>query len=190
MSNIINVIQSCIDPTFQLMREQECWVVCEENPGATNKKLLVNGNGIYGFSLDSNSISKPVWKFLKSSALPGVCSVCDGIFVTSHKDVDYFIVIDLKSYNSNGAAKQVVTGIHFCKWLYSVLNLHGHLSRKVDYIGVISKLSRRQQSAKKTTVRSQLPPPDICYNYPVFTLENYNRLSLAHICDFIYNMKK
>ncbi|HBC1757444.1 TPA: hypothetical protein IB181_000023 [Escherichia coli] len=190
MSNIISVIQNCIDPAFQLTREQACWVIFEDNPSSANKKLLVNGNGVYGFSLDSTSVSKPVWKFLKSSTLTGLSSVCDGIFVTSYRDMDYFIVIDLKSYNSNRAAKQIVTGIHFCKWLYSVLKLHGHLSRKVGYIGVISKLSRRMQSNKRTTVRSPLPEPEVFYDYPVFTLENYSRLTLTGVCEVIYNMKK
>lgn len=63
MSNIISVIQNCIDPAFQLTREQACWVIFEDNPSSANKKLLVNGNGVYGFSLDSTSVSKPVWKF-------------------------------------------------------------------------------------------------------------------------------
>ena len=183
MSSITNVIQECIHPDFMLQREKESWVVREDNPGAANKKLLVNGNGIYGFSLDTTRVPKPVWKFLQSSSLSGVCSVCDGIFVTSHKEFDYFIVIDLKSFAGNGAVKQVITGIYLCNWIYSVLKLHGHLSKNVKFIGVISKLSRRNQSAKKSSTRSPLPAPEIHHGYPVFKLENYTRLSLKQVVE-------
>lgn len=188
MTSIVNVVQGCIEPAFQLNREQECWAVVEDNPGATNKKLLVNGSGIYGFSLDSPNISKPVWKFLKPSSLSGMCSVCDGVFVTSYKSYDYFVVIDLKSFAATGAVKQVITGIHLCEWIYSVLKLHGHLTRQVKYVGVISKLSRRRQSYKRGSVRSQLPQPDVSHGFPVFTLENETRLSLTDICKYVHNM--
>ncbi|MEW5559639.1 hypothetical protein AB1287_05225 [Enterobacter asburiae] len=182
MSNITSIIQGCIEPAFELPREQECWVIKEDNPGAANKKLLVNGNGIYGFSLDCSSVPKPVWKFLKPSALSGMSSVCDGIFVTTYNSIDYFIVIDLKSTKASGATKQVVTGIHLCQWIYSVLNLHGHLQRSVKFIGVISKLSKRTQASKRTTARAPLPDPDIHYSYPIYRLNDYNRISLTEIC--------
>lgn len=188
MSSIVNVMQGCIEPAFQLKREQECWAVVEENPGAANKKLLVNGSGIYGFSLDSPGIPKPVWKFLKASSLEGVCSVCDGVFVTSYKGSDYFVVIDLKSYAATGAVKQVVTGIHLCQWFSSVLKLHGHLNRQVKYVGVISKLSRRRQSYKRNTVRNPLPAPVIQHGFPVFTIENETRLSLTRVCQIVHGL--
>ncbi|MCI0302362.1 hypothetical protein [Cronobacter sakazakii] len=188
MNSIVNVMQGCIEPAFQLKREQECWAVVEENPGAANKKLLVNGSGIYGFSLDSPGVPKPVWKFLKPSSLEGICSVCDGVFVTTYKDVDYFVVIDLKSYAATGAVKQVITGIHLCQWFYSVLRLHGHLTKKVGYVGVISKLSRRRQPYKRCTVRNPLPDPDTQNGFPIFTIENENRLSLTKVCEVVHNL--
>ena len=182
MATIINIFQRCIEPAYVLKRENAFWVIEESNQNTRNPKLLVNGSGIFGFSLDAKTMPAPAWKFIQSSTLPGLCSVCDGIFVTSMDSIDYFIAIDLKSTNTNGATKQLATSLHLCNWFYKVLNLHGHLIKDVKFAGVISKINIRRQPTKKTSVRKTIPNPTFHYDYPIFTLENFDKISLTDIC--------
>ncbi|WP_071813662.1 MULTISPECIES: hypothetical protein [Pantoea] len=182
MAEITSVFQSSIESSYVLTRQAAFWVVEETNPNSKNTKLLVNGSGIFGFSLDSNLVPKPAWKFIKSNAVKGLSSVCDGIFVTSHDQRDYFIVIDLKSTKSTGISKQLLTSIHLCKWLHNVLSLHGHLNKETRFAGVVSKISNRTQAAKIGSVRKPIPEPIIHQGFPIFQLHDVQKISLNDIC--------
>ncbi|MEN4561947.1 hypothetical protein [Pantoea agglomerans] len=183
MAEITSIFQSSIEADYVLKKENAFWVVEETNPNTKNPKLLVNGSGIFGFSLDCTTVSKPAWKFIKTNAVSGLNSVCDGIFVTCIDSCDYFVAIDLKSTNSNGAPKQLVTSIRLCQWLYSVLNLHGHLDKPAKFIGVISKISQRAQTVKRTSVRKPIPDPVLYEEIPIIKLENFQKVSLTDICN-------
>ena len=157
VKDLINNFQQIINPKYVKNLNRNFILIEENNEGGILKshELKIQGNITnFTYSLDSKCIDtgqnlNPFDIFKTSTA--NICSKNDLTIIYPDQDNSILkvFILEMKSFNSSGAAHQIRSGKNFLDYLILQHNLNfTHLPYKVEVYGILAK---KPKSVQKTT---------------------------------------
>ncbi|MBF0097444.1 MAG: hypothetical protein HQM04_08090 [Magnetococcales bacterium] len=158
----------------------------ENNPDAKNKEIcLYLPDYSIVFSLDQSKLPKKSLYLHPSNRL--LHGGCDYVVFCYYKEMYWFIMIELKSFNPKGIKEQFFSSSAFIRYLRELIYLRDGLPLRY---GLVSLEFSRSRTVQKQTTHNTLPHRTLFHDGAwYYKIINHKTFSLKSLLDQEHNKK-